>query len=170
MWLTFAPPGRELDTSVRPGRVYPCEVRFYPGSGQLRALLEPPLPDPDLPLDASQTVEVALLDRAWGGDDLAGARARLAELLAADPWSSRVPVVLAGVPLSPTAPGEPWLLRDAAAAAVPLVELDGDPWPLVAQSGGEPLQVMGEYDGRRLLPLAVLPDDRGRRYSMVLTG
>jgi hypothetical protein len=29
---------------------------------------------------------------------------------------------------------------------------------------------MGEYDGRRLLPLAVLPDDRGRRYSMVLTG
>ena len=42
--------------------------------------------------------------------------------------------------------------------------------PLVAQSGGEPLQVMGEYDGRRLLPLAVLPDAQGRRYSTVMSG
>ena len=51
MWLTFAPPGRDLDTSVQPGRVYDCEARFYPGSGQFRVLLEPPLPDPDLPAE-----------------------------------------------------------------------------------------------------------------------
>ena len=53
---------------------------------------------------------------------------------------------------------------------MPLVEGEGDPWPLVAQAGGEPLQVMGEYDGRRLLPLAVLPDAHGRRYSTVMSG
>ena len=98
------------------------------------------------------------MTRSWGGDDLATIGAQLADLLAADPWATRLPVVLAGVPVPPPPAGGPWRLRDAAGRAVPLVEGDGDPWPLVAQSGGEPLQVMGEYDGRRLLPLAVLPD------------
>lgn len=177
LWLTFAPPGRDLDTSVRPGRVYAGEVRFYPGSGQHRVLLEPPLPDVDQPaagdqpaVDDREHADEVLLDRVWGGDDVAAIRAQLAELLAADPWASRLPVVLAGVPLPPSRPGEPWLLRDAAGIRVPLGELDGEPWPLVAQAGGEPLQVMGEYDGRVLQPLAVLPDRQGRRYRREVTG
>ena len=49
MWLTVAPPGRDLDLTIRPGRTYACAAQFYPGSGQYRALIEPPLPDPDLP-------------------------------------------------------------------------------------------------------------------------
>lgn len=171
LWLTFAPPGRDLDTSVRPGRVYACEVRFYPGSGQHRVLLEPPLPDVDQPArgDVDDDDEV-LRNRTWGGDDVAAVRTQLAELLAADPWASRLPVVLAGVPLPPSTAGEPWQLRDAAGLSVPLAELDGEPWPLVAQAGGRPLQVMGEYDGRVLQPFAVLPDRQGRRYRREVIG
>jgi hypothetical protein len=167
MWQTYAPPGRDLDTSVQPGRVYACEARFYPGAG-LRALIEPPLPDPDLP-PVPQSAGAETLDRSWGGDDVATARAQLADLLRADPWASRLPVVLAGVPIPPHA-GAGWMLRDGTGATLPLVGLEGDPWPLVAQAGGEPLQVMGEYDGRGLLALAVLPDQLGRRYTTVLTG
>ncbi len=170
MWLTVAPPGRDLDLTIRPGRTYACAAQFYPGSGQYRALIEPPLPDPDLPPISDLTPDAVALTRSWGGDDLTAIGTQLAELLAADPWATRLPVVLAGVPVPPPPAGGPWQLRDAGGRAVPLVEDEGDPWPLVAQSGGEPLQVMGEYDGRRLLPLAVLPDARGRRYSTVMSG
>lgn len=173
-WLTFAPPGRDLDTTIRPGRVYECDARFYPGSGQ-RVLLEPPLPDPDVPVEDSGALDGAAPDaetsgRAWDGDDLAAVRGQLADLLAADPWASRLPVVVAGVPVPPRHPGEDWTLRDATGATIPLVDLDGDPWPLVAQSGGEPIPVMGEFDGHGLLALAILSDTRGHRYSTVVTG
>jgi hypothetical protein len=170
LWLTFAPPGRDLDTSVQPGRIYACEARFYPGSGQHRVLIEPPLPDPDLPPPAEEPVDDLARERGWAGDDLATIRAQLAELLAADPWASRLPVVMAGTPIPPAAPGGAWQLRDSTGAALTLTDVDGDLWPLVAQSGGEPVQLMGEYDGRELAPLAVLPDDRGRRYSTTLVG
>ena len=175
LWMTFAPPGRDLDSTIRPGRTYACEVRFYPGSGQHRALIEPPLPDPDLPdpellTGNGYTPTEVLLTRRWGGDDVTGLRAQLADLLAGDPWASRLPVVLAGVPVPPRLAGDPWLLRDVAGATLPLSDLDGHAWPVLAQSGGEPLQVMGEYDGRALRPLAVLPDAHGRRYTTKLTG
>jgi hypothetical protein len=170
MWLTFAPPGRDLDTTVRPGRTYACPAYFYPGSGQHRALIEPSLPDPALPPEDDAASDEVARSRRWGGDDLATITARMAELLAGDPWATRLPVVLAGVPVPPLRPGEPWRLRDTAGHPVSLVELEGDPWPLVAQSGGQPLQVMGEYDGRGLRPLAVLPDELGRRYSTVVSG
>lgn len=163
LWLTFAPPGRDLDTSVRPGRVHDCEVRYYPGSGQFRVLLEPALPDPDDEADSSDPSQ-----RSWGGDDVATLRSQLAELLAADPWASRLPVVATGVPVPSRGPDDPWLLVDPDGRTVPLTGLDGDPWPLVAQAGGEPLQLMGEFDGHALRPLAVLPDERGRRYDPVV--
>lgn len=169
LWLTVAPPGRDLDLSIRPGRTYACAAHFYPGSGQHRALIEPPLPDSDEPPVSDRTTAAVAATRSWGGDDLATVGAQLAELLAADPWATRLPVVVAGVPVPPTSGGS-WRLRDAAGRSVALTDGDGEPWPLVAQAGGEPLQVMGEYDGRRLLPLAVLPDARGRRYSTALHG
>ena len=174
MWLTFAPPGRDLDPTIRPGRVYACEVHFYPGSGQHRVLLEPPLPDPDVPPEDDSSDHGGPDDvartRQWGGDDLATVATQLACLLAGDPWATRLPVVVSGVPVPPLHPGDPWRLRDAGGRSVSLVEVEGDLWPLVAQAGGEPLQVMGEYAGRGLRPLAVLPDELGRRYSTVLTG
>jgi hypothetical protein len=170
MWLTFAPAGRDLDTSVQPGRVYDCEARFHPGSGQFRVLLEPPLPDPDLPVEDVVAADAETSRRTWGGDGLAALRGGLAALLAEDPWASRLPVVMSGIPVPPGHRGHGWLLRDTAGAAVPLVDLDGDPWPLVAQAGGEPLQVMGEFDGRGLVALAALSDDRGRRHSTTVTG
>jgi hypothetical protein len=175
MWLTFAPPGRDLDTSIRPGRTYACAAHFYPGSGQHRALIEPPLPDPDVPSeedgdsDHDPTDDIART-RLWGGDDLATIGTQLAELLAGDPWATRLPVVVSGVPVPPLHPGDPWRLRDAAGRSVSLVEVEGDLWPLVAQACGEPLQVMGEYAGRGLRPLAVLSDELGRRYSTAVTG
>ena len=127
MWLTVAPPGRDLDLTIRPGRTYACAAQFYPGSGQYRALIEPPLPDPDLPPASDLTPDAVALTRPWGGDDLATIGTQLADLLAADPWATRLPVVLAGVPVPPPPAGGPWQLRDAAGRAVPLVEGDGRP-------------------------------------------
>ncbi|MDN5762595.1 MAG: hypothetical protein L0H41_09810 [Microlunatus sp.] len=170
MWLTFAPPGRELDTSIQPSGVYACPAHFYPGSGQYRALIEPPLPQvqpADVAVRVDRPGDAELLARTWHGDDLVGVGEEFAALLAVDPWASRLPVVLRGIPQAPRG-GAGWRIRDLFGAVVPLLDVS-DGWPLIAQSGGESIELMGEYDGRGLRPLAVLPDARGRRYEPVAT-
>ena len=43
LWLSFAPPGGYLDTTVLPGQLLDAELHFYPGSGQQRALIGRPV-------------------------------------------------------------------------------------------------------------------------------
>ena len=73
------------------------------------------------------TPDAVALTRSWGGDDLTAIGTQLADLLAADPWATRLPVVLAGVPVPPPPAGGPWQLRDAGGRSVPLVEGAGRP-------------------------------------------
>jgi hypothetical protein len=47
-----------------------------------------------------------------------------------------------------------WRVRDAEGAALPLTA--GDHWLLLAISGGQPVELAGEWDGRLLRPLGVL--------------
>ena len=85
------------------------------------------------------------------GVTLAELGERVAAGLAANPFRTRFPAVLAGVvPL--VEPGtddrgnaiERWWLRDPDGRGVRLVP--GDWWPLLAASGGHPLSVAGDYE------------------------
>ena len=151
LWLNFAPPGGYLDTSVMPGDALDATLHFYPGSGQYRALIGRPVVI-DLPADQTG---------APAGETLADVQRRFAELLAADPWATRMPAVIESVPIV-RGGGDSWLLRDRAGAACELGAASGEPWPLLAQSGGEPVPVFGEWDGRALRPLSVLAGDHGQ--------
>lgn len=138
--LSFAGPGQEFDPTLVPVTEVDADLCFYPGTRPLRALVaarhEPAERAAELPARPS----VAAV-----ADDLAAA-------LAADPWSDRQPVVLAGA--VPQAGRDGWALRDREGFLLPLAGGD-DPWALVAVAGGRPATIAGEWSGAGLVPLAV---------------
>lgn len=158
VWLTFAPSGMSFDESILPGLGVSGPLHRYPGVGQPRVLLGNPSEQPPAPL-------------RWAGESVAQIRIRFAELVAADPWTVRMATAIEGLPVR----GEDgWWLRDRDGNGCPLIgpaadaggiDRAGQPWPLLAQSGGEPITVFGEWSAAGLMPLSMLPDDRGRRFS-----
>ncbi|MFP5283211.1 MAG: SWIM zinc finger family protein [Actinomycetes bacterium] len=154
MWLTFAPPGQSLDSTLGPGLVFDGELHFYPGRGQHRALLGAGQVSAD-----SAGVE----GPAWG-QTVAEVQAAFAELVAADPWSTRMPALVEGQVRPDRGRGPSWRLNDRDGGQVELRGLAGEPWPLLAQSVSGPVVIVGEWDGRSLRPLSTLTGDR------VLTG
>lgn len=180
LYLSYAPPGMELDASVLAGTRLDAVLHFYPGSGSFRALVGAPAPEPAGPGPAAP--ERAAPDpestgsppgAAAGppGRTVAEERQRFAALLAEDPWASRMPSVVAGLPLAPRRAGEGWALVDGAGEAVPLVGLAGDPWPLVAYAGSGPVSVFGEWTPVGLRPLSLLADpDDTRVFTTDLLG
>jgi hypothetical protein len=156
LWLNFAPPGGYLDATILPGQAVVSRIHFYPGSGQYRALLGEP--------DGGGVDQLGAEDRATS-ESLSEVQHRFAELLAADPWATRMPAVVEGAPIPARQPGQPWLLRDSSGSACRLLEPRGEPWPLLACSGGEPVRIFGEWNGQELRPLTVLADQHGLPFT-----
>jgi hypothetical protein len=150
--LSFAPPGGFLDDSVRAGQPLHANLHFYPGSGQYRALVgeqwdvTEPI-DPPVPETFADLLE------------------RFADLLAADPWATRMPAVVRAAAVPPDRPNGRWRLREDGGACRDLVELPGEPWPLFARSLGEPTPVFGEWSPFGFRPLSLLPDASGSPFS-----
>jgi hypothetical protein len=136
-------------------------IHFYPGSGQHRALIGEREDSGDDQLRLEDEVPT---------ESLAEVQRRFAELLAADPWASRMPAVIEAAPTHGHSPRGSWLLRDRSGSACHLVERHGEPWPLLARSGGEPIRIFGEWNGHELRPLSVLADHRGLPFSTSVLG
>jgi hypothetical protein len=138
--LTFAAAGQPLAADLLPGTVVDADLCFYPGAFPIRALVAtrhaPPAPFAAPP--GALTVSQAL--------------ARYADVLGAEPWLERWPVVLAGVVAVADAGGR-WHLRDSDGDALPVERGDDPPWRLVAAAGGSPATVVAEWttNGLRLL-------------------
>jgi hypothetical protein len=161
LWLNFAPPGGRLDASVLPGQVLDADLHFYPGSGQYRALIGDRRDCGDdrlTPSDHLCVESFALIQR------------RFADLIAADPWASRMPAVVEAAPIPSRAPGKPWRLRDSSGSVCELADLGAEPWPLVARSGGAPIRVFGEWNGQVLRAMSLLADDHGLPFSSSVLG
>jgi hypothetical protein len=153
LWLTFAPAGGAPDTTVVAGSRFTGSLHFYPGAGEHRAVI-----------GAGQ--EVVGLTEPPPPESLATARRRFAELVAADPWATRMPTALLVAPVPPAAGGR-WRLRDLDGACRDVLGSAGEPWPLLAQSRGQAVLVMAEWSTAGVRPLAVLagagPDTAVRR-------
>ncbi len=141
--LSFAVPGAGLDDSVAVGQVLDGAAHRYPGAAEHRVLLEARHEVPDAAPD-------------WPRSGVAQARRSWADQLAADPWSTRMPVVVRGVPVAPARTGEPWHLADADGTAVRLLTGGAEPWTLLAVSGGRAVDVFGEWGPAGLLAVRVL--------------
>jgi hypothetical protein len=141
--LSFAAAGQSLDASLVAGTEFDGDLHFYPGAAPLRALVSEhrgaPAPLTGLP-----------------GGSLADAAAAYGAAVAADPWTDAWPVAVAGLVPVP-GPGGQWRAVDGAGRRVPLL---GEPWRLLAVSGGHPVTAVVEYTPAGLRPLSVLDPER----------
>lgn len=146
--LSFAVPGAGLDETVRPGQTVYAALHFYPGAGEHRALI-------GQQWEPSSSVSVAQLPT----ESLPQAARRWAAQVAADPWATRMPVLLHGMASTPDGPRQRWRIGDPDGTAIPLVGLSDDPWPLLALSTGDPVGVFGEWGRTGLRPLRIVVTD-----------
>jgi len=160
LWLSFAAPGLSLDSTVLPGQVLAGAAHFYPGSSGRVALGESEVVD-GLTLPAAAELPV---------EDFVEVRRRWAELLAADPWTSRMPALVLATPIRRDRATDGWRLVDRHGQGVPVLGLPGDPWPVVARSGGDPVAVFGEWSEQGFRPLSLMPDEQGNPFSAELVG
>lgn len=139
--LDFAFPGQTLSPLVGPGVWLEAELGFFPSQYPLRALLRN-----TATATAQETTPPAYADGA-------ALLTAYAEALAQQPWLETLPAIIAEViPTRDNA--DAWLLRDAAAGLLPCNPSFGDSWRLLACSGGQPLTLFGEWNGRQFWPLS----------------
>jgi hypothetical protein len=156
--LDFAVVGGALGVAKVVGSVLEATVARYPGRGTRRALFA----------DEPRVVAVApdVPATVAGGRSIDDALAVAADGLAANPWFDRSPVALRSVAVVPAEPVEgPAERGKRDVIAGPLV-VDGDdralalvpevsPWPILARTGGRPVDVFAEVEGGRLRPLTI---------------
>jgi hypothetical protein len=118
-------------------------LAFFPGHAPLRAIAveEGRLQDRQPPT-AAPTLEQVL--------------EALATTLAANPWQWPQPLLYHGG--IPCRTGAAWALQTAEQRQLPLTVSDANGWLLLAESGGQPLTVFGEWDGETLRPLSAWTD------------
>lgn len=135
--LDYAHGGGRFEPALITGATLRMTLAFYPGAAPLRALIA------DTPALIPEVQEPPASPLAAALDSLSAA-------LAANPWQWPQPLLISDG--APALAG--WRLQTADGRCLPLRLSDEDAWPLVAESGGAPVTVFGEWDGEELRPLA----------------
>jgi hypothetical protein len=146
--LQYAVGTQGFEQQLAPGTEFDGDLCFYPSAYPLRAHIR--RQDDARPLAA--TLEPSDLDRMLDMH---------ADALAVQPFLERHPVLLGGLVPDDADHG---IVRDAHGRRIALHPAFRHPLHLLALSGGHPLTVCGEWDGRTLLPLSVWHE--GRLYNI----
>jgi len=145
--LQFAAGPARFPETLLPGMVLDAELAFWPSANPLRALV-----------NARRGEMKPLTGRPNKADGIDGLLESYANALGRQPWIERFPAVLGDV--------VPVLTGDAAAERFQVIDPQGRAvalsgsghWKLFAVSGGHPIDLFGEWDGRSLLPLGTLAE------------
>jgi hypothetical protein len=143
--LDFAYGGQVLDTSILPGTQFEAELAFYPGNYPLRAALK------------QRLSETRPLTGIPAYPDWSACLSAYAGALARNPWIEAFPAAITMA--FPTRREDAWQLRDQSGHALPLTPQPDPNWQLLAQSGGHPITVLGEWNGHALFPLSAATSD-----------
>jgi hypothetical protein len=137
--LDFAVGAAAFGDAPAPGTACEAEAIFWPSAAPTRALLR----------ERRAT-------RAWPfalpGGDVEALLGQYARAVAAVPWFGRLGSMLSGVSVVANSAGV--FVRDARGQGLPLAH--GDMSRLLAVSGGHPVDVAGEWDGRAFRALSVV--------------
>ena len=139
MVLQFAAGMAPFGDTFAPATHFEATLAFWPSAFPLRALVH-----------ARQAVAVPWHDRLPGTGTFAAFLLDAAHGLARQPWLGRLLCVVRDV-IPVIGQNERWSLVDRDRAAMPLAGTGT--WSLLAISGGHPIDVAGEWDGRVLRPL-----------------
>lgn len=137
--LSFAPPGQPLDASLVLGTRIDADVSYYPGAAPLRALIA----DRYGPAVPARTPA--------SGVEVEGVPQVIADVLTRDPWTESWPLVITGARVGRD--GKEWCLLGGSGQGLRLRPSAGDPWRLIAVSGGRPVTVAVEWTPDGLRPL-----------------
>lgn len=146
--LQYAVGTQGFEQQLAPGTAFDGDLCFYPSAWPLRAQIQ-------------RQNDVQPLSAIAGPSSLDALQDTYADALAAQPFLERHPVLLGGLVPDGTDHG---IVRDAQGRRIALHPSFRHPVHLLAVSGGHPLTVCAEWDGRMLLPLAVWHD--GRLYNI----
>ena len=138
--LQFAYSGQPLAAGFVAGTCLDAEVVYYPGSYPQRALVKE-RHAPPVPVDTVTGTTIASAVEAYAG------------AIAANPWLERFPMLLSGV--VPKLHDAEWSIRDEAGHLLPLSPWFQKGWDLFSISGGHPVTLFGEWNGKYFLPLGV---------------
>lgn len=128
------------------GSVYAGALTYYPSAYPLRAVAQALQP----------ADEMGILENIKGYERLEDAALEYARALAANPWLPQMPVYLKGVAAVYRAPD--FFLLDSRKQAVPLMASEDVGLQILSISGGHPINLTGEWQDGRLLPLAIEAD------------
>ncbi len=131
----LAPPRRAMST-------FQATLAYYPSAYPQRALVI----EADESAPTESPMASALADEDAGHSRVDDFLSTAADAFAAVPWTRTVPCELRHVrPAKDDASA--WWICDDERLALPL---EGQPWELLAVSGGHPVRLFGEWDGDRL--------------------
>ncbi|GMU20089.1 MAG: hypothetical protein AMXMBFR13_01900 [Phycisphaerae bacterium] len=139
--LQFSAAGAPFGEPIVPGFRFAGRLSFYPGACPQRARIAERAGD-------SQILE----GRFLGHDSIEAFLAEVAEMVACGPFIERFLCVLKDVVPVCGSEGK-WQIVNSG-QALPLSR--GEHWRLLALSGGRPVDLAGEWNGHRLLPLSAM--------------
>lgn len=135
--LDYAHGGRRFEQSWVTGSVLAMSLAYFPGNAPLRAQVVGDQRQGAASSNVSLSFDAAL--------------DALSAMTAANPWQSPLPLrVDDGIPVRDESG---WSLQSGE-RRLPLKLREEDGWLLVAESGGAPLSLAGEWDGESLRPLS----------------
>lgn len=144
--VDFARPGSAFAWELWPGEAMEASVARFPGSAPLRVLIAERLGDP------------SPAGRPPGWDDWAAVASARGRAAAADPFIDRWPVSVRDV--VPVREDATWWAYDRTGASLPMDVDARAAWKLVAVSGGQPVQLLGEWSGDGITPLGAWVENR----------
>ena len=137
--LQFAPGAAPFEETLLPGSTLSATLAFWPGAFPQRALIQ----------ERREVPETAV-QRLPGFEDVASFLDSAAAAYARQPFLERLCCTVRDVmPFC----AETHFVSDRRGAALPLAGFDN--WLLLAVSGGRPVDIAGEWNGRVLFPLGV---------------
>jgi SWIM zinc finger len=142
--LEFSYAGQPLKSTLVAGSSFDAELAFYRSAFPLRAIIKQRHP------------EIAMVNAAAGHPGIQPAIEAYGAAIALHPWIERFPLSLQNV--TPVRHHNRWMILDSGGHALPLAPRYAHAWELLAISGGSPISLFGEFDGRSLFPVSAIAE------------
>ncbi|MEW4489585.1 SWIM zinc finger family protein [Thalassoglobus sp. JC818] len=139
--LQFAGSGESFPETIVPGQTLDATLAFYPGNLRQRARISAP--------NSNRAEEQIAPEGHATIDEFLNF---YAQQLALNPWMGSCSCLLDSVTLT-NEEGQ-WFVRDQNASGLPV--RTSHFWKLLAESGGHPFQLFGEWNGNSLTPLGAI--------------
>ncbi len=153
--LQFAYGRQPFKLALPVGYSMEAELIYYPSAAPRRVLLK------------SKQPAMEVVSAFSGYENFEQVLECYSETLARNPWTAIVPAAISMV--LPVTKGEKRLLIDSSNHSVPINQSFEKWWHLVSLSGGEPIEVFGEWNGTSIFPLSACVDGRFISFAGGLT-